>query len=162
MDTSEINESIATFASGCFWCTEAIFLRVTGVQAVQSGYMGGHVLNPTYTAVCGGDTGHAECIQVRFDPTKISYEELLEIFWMTHDPTTVNRQGADVGSQYRSAIFYHSEEQRQLANHYKDRLGQEQIYPAPIVTEIVPADTFYVAEDYHQNYFDQNSNAPYC
>lgn len=165
MDKQELRtggESLATFASGCFWCTEAIFQRVKGVHRVQSGYMGGHVKNPTYKAVCSGETGHAECIQVAYDPGKVEYEELLEIFWKTHDPTTLNRQGADVGSQYRSAIFYHSDEQNRLATEYKNRLNDERIYPKPIVTEIVPAVTFYVAEDYHQNYFDQNGNAPYC
>jgi peptide-methionine (S)-S-oxide reductase len=155
-------ESIATFASGCFWCTEAIFLQVEGVKRVQSGYMGGHVKNPTYKAVCNGETGHAECIQITYDTEEVSYEKLLEIFWMTHDPTTPNRQGADVGTQYRSAIFYHSAEQKELAIQYKNRLHEEMIYPKPIVTEIVPADIFYIAEDYHQNYFNQNQDAPYC
>ncbi len=165
MEKQDVNtggESIATFASGCFWCTEAIFLQVIGVNNVQSGYMGGHVKNPTYKAVCNGETGHAECIQVSYDPGKISYEELLEIFWKTHDPTTLNRQGADVGTQYRSAIFFHSEDQNQLATLYKNRLNDERIYPQPIVTEIVPADTFYPAENYHQNYFNLNGEAPYC
>lgn len=156
------NSQLATFASGCFWCTEAIFLRVKGVTRVQSGYMGGHVDNPTYKAVCSGETGHAECVQVTYTPAIISYEELLEIFWKTHDPTTLNRQGADVGTQYRSAIFFHSEEQEKLANDYKNKLNTEGIYANPVVTEIVPAEIFYAAEEYHQNYFNQNNDAPYC
>ena len=153
---------VATFASACFWCTEAIFLRIKGVIKVQSGYMGGHVKNPTYKEVCNGETGHAECIQVSYNPALVSYAELLEIFWKTHDPTTLNRQGADVGTQYRSAVFFHSEEQNQQATSYKARLNAEMIYPKPVVTEIVPADIFYVAEDHHQNYFNLHNDAPYC
>ncbi len=156
------NSQLATFASGCFWCTEAIFLQVNGVTKVQSGYMGGHVENPTYKAVCNGETGHAECVQVTYDPEKISYEQLLEIFWKTHDPTTLNRQGADVGTQYRSAIFFHTEEQKNMASAYKAKLNAEKIYAKSIVTEIVPTDIFYVAENYHQNYFSLNNDAPYC
>ena len=156
------NESVATFGSGCFWCTEAIYLQIEGVTSVRSGYMGGHIKNPSYKEVCQGTTGHAECVQLTYDPTRITYRDLLEIFWMTHDPTTLNRQGADVGSQYRSVVFYHSEEQREQAIQYKDQLNSQHLFPNPIVTEIAPADTFYTAEDYHHNYFNQNQDAPYC
>lgn len=152
----------ATFASGCFWCTEAIFLNVDGVFNVKSGYMGGKVKNPTYKEVCSGLTGHAEGIQFNYDPKVVTYDELLEIFWQTHDPTTLNRQGADEGTQYRSAVFYHSEEQKKAAEFYKKKLGDENVFDAPIVTEITPALTFYVAEDYHQNYYNLNKTAPYC
>ena len=153
---------LATFGSGCFWCTEAIFLDVKGILKVESGYSGGTVKNPTYKQVCTGTTGHAEVIQLTYDPAIISYEELLEIFWHTHDPTTLNRQGNDVGPQYRSVIFYHDEGQRNLAEHYKSRLIEEKVYDNPVVTEITPFETFYVAEDYHQNYYALNGNAPYC
>lgn len=152
----------ATFGSGCFWCTEAIFLNVEGVEKVLSGYTGGKVKNPTYREVCSGLTGHAEVVQLTFDPKVISYEELLEIFWKTHDPTTLNQQGADVGTQYRSAIFYHTEDQKTKAEFYKKRLEEEGAFDKPIVTEITPASTFYKAENYHQNYYNLNSNAPYC
>jgi peptide-methionine (S)-S-oxide reductase len=152
----------ATFGSGCFWCTEAIFQNVEGVKKVESGYTGGKVKNPTYREVCSGLTGHAEVIQLTYDPKKVSYEELLEMFWKSHDPTTLNRQGADAGTQYRSAIFYHNEEQKKLAEHYKKKLEQEKVFEDPIVTEITPASTFYKAEDYHQNYYNLNSNVPYC
>ncbi len=154
--------AIATFASGCFWCTEAIFLAVNGVEKVESGYMGGSLKNPSYKEVTSGQTGHAECIQLTYNPSIITYDELLEIFWQTHDPTTLNRQGADVGTQYRSAIFYHSEEQKQLAGKYKALLEEEKVFEKPIVTEITKASDFYVAEDYHQNYYSLNQNAPYC
>jgi peptide-methionine (S)-S-oxide reductase len=153
---------VATFASGCFWCTEAVFQRINGVEKVVSGYAGGHTINPTYRQVCSGDTGHAEAIQVHYDPAKVSYEQLLEIFWKTHDPTTVDRQGNDIGSQYRSAIFYHNDEQKRLAEEYKKKLDQAKIWDDPIVTEIIPFTNFYSAEDYHQNYYNQNSNQPYC
>lgn len=152
----------ATFGSGCFWCTEAIFQDVEGITQVVSGYMGGKVKNPTYKEVCSGLTGHAEVIQLRFDPAKISYEQLLEIFWKTHDPTTLNQQGADIGTQYRSVIYYHSDEQQKSATHYKARLEEEGAFDKPIVTEISPATVFYKAEDYHQNYYNLNGNAPYC
>jgi peptide-methionine (S)-S-oxide reductase len=152
----------ATFGSGCFWCTEAIFLNVDGVAKVESGYTGGKVKNPTYKEVCSGLTGHAEAIQLWYDPKKVSYEELLEIFWQTHDPTTLNRQGADAGTQYRSVIFYHNDEQKRLAEFYKKKLEDAKAFDDPIVTEISPAATFYKAEDYHQNYYALNSNAPYC
>ena len=153
---------LATFASGCFWCTEAIFQNVDGVEKVVSGYMGGKSKNPTYKEVCTGQTGHAEVIQLTYDPKKVSYDELLEIFWKTHDPTTLNRQGADVGTQYRSAIFYHNDEQKQLAEKYKKKLTEAEVFDQPIVTEITPASVFYKAEDYHQNYYNLNGNAPYC
>ena len=156
------NLETATFGSGCFWCTEAIFQNVEGVENVASGYMGGHVKNPTYKEVCSGLTGHAEVLQVTFNPTEISYTELLEIFWKTHDPTTPNRQGADVGTQYRSAIFYHNDEQKRLAEKYKQELTAAKAFDQPIVTEITPAAVFYKAEDYHQNYFNLNGEAPYC
>ncbi|WP_322495196.1 peptide-methionine (S)-S-oxide reductase MsrA [Chloroflexus sp.] len=152
----------ATLAGGCFWCLEAVYDQVIGVQDVVSGYTGGHVPNPTYRQVCDGDTGHAEAVQIRFDPSQISYRELLEIFFSIHDPTTLNRQGADVGTQYRSAIFYHSDEQRQIAEQLVRELSEQQVFRAPIVTEIVPATTFYPAEDYHQEYFARNPYQPYC
>jgi len=153
---------VATFASGCFWCTEAIFQNVDGVEKVVSGYMGGKVKNPTYKEVCTGQTGHAEVIQLTYDPKKVSYDELLEIFWKTHDPTTLNRQGADAGTQYRSAVFYHNDEQKQLAEKYKRELTAAEVFDQPIVTEITPASVFYKAEDYHQNYYNLNGDAPYC
>lgn len=156
------NNETATFGSGCFWCTEAIFLNVEGVSEVVSGYTGGKVKNPTYKEVCSGLTGHAEVIQLKFDPQVVSYDELLEIFWQTHDPTTLNRQGADVGTQYRSVVYYHNENQKQKAEYYKNKLEQEQVFSSPIVTEISPAETFYKAEDYHQNYYNLNSTQPYC
>ena len=153
---------VATFASGCFWCTEAIFQNVDGVEKVVSGYMGGKVKNPTYKEVCTGQTGHAEVIQLTYDPKKVTYDELLEIFWKTHDPTTLNRQGADAGTQYRSAIFYHNDDQKQLAEKYKKKLTEAEVFDQPIVTEITPASVFYKAEDYHQNYYNLNGDAPYC
>ncbi|HKZ38542.1 MAG TPA: peptide-methionine (S)-S-oxide reductase MsrA [Chryseolinea sp.] len=153
---------LATFGSGCFWCTEAIFQNLEGVEKAESGYMGGKVKSPTYKEVCSGLTGHAEVIQVTYDPKKISYEELLEVFWKTHDPTTWNKQGADEGTQYRSAIFFHNSEQKQLAEQYKNKLTEAEAFERPIVTEITEASVFYKAEDYHQNYFNLNGNAPYC
>jgi len=152
----------ATFGSGCFWCTAAFFLPLRGVVNVQSGYMGGHVKNPTYREVCSGLTGHAEVVQITFNPGEVSYEELLEIFWNTHDPTTLNRQGADEGTQYRSVVFYHSAAQQQTAEAYKRQLDKSGVFKAPIVTEISPASVFYVAEDYHQNYYALNPNQGYC
>ena len=152
----------ATFGSGCFWCSEAIFQNVDGVIKVESGYSGGKVKNPTYKEVCSGLTGHAEVVQLTFDPKKVSYDELLEIFWHTHDPTTLNQQGADVGTQYRSVVFYNSEEQKNKAEYYKARLEQEGAFDIPIVTEILPASPFYKAEDGHQNYYNLNGSAPYC
>ena len=153
---------IATLGSGCFWCTEAVYLSVKGVKEVVSGYCGGKVKNPTYREVCSGLTGHAEVVQVKFDPTVISYSEILEIFWNTHDPTTLNRQGADEGTQYRSVVFYHSESQRQIAESYKAQLDKSGVYRNKIVTEITPVATFYKAEDYHQNYFALNPEQGYC
>lgn len=156
------NLELATFGSGCFWCTEAVFLKVKGVNKVVSGYSGGNVPNPSYEAVCTGKTGHAEVIQIQFDPELISFEELLQIFWKTHDPTTLNRQGADVGTQYRSVIFYHNEDQKQIANQIKAELEHANIWDNAIVTEITEFRKFYAAEDYHQNYYERNSNQPYC
>ncbi len=153
---------IATLGSGCFWCTEAFFLRLKGVESVVSGYSGGKVKNPTYREVCTGLTGHAEVIQVKFNPKVISYEDILEVFWNTHDPTTLNKQGADEGPQYRSAIFYHNEEQKKIAERYKEQLGKSKVYKNSIVTEITPFSVFYPAEDYHQNYFALNPNQGYC
>jgi peptide-methionine (S)-S-oxide reductase len=152
----------ATFGAGCFWCTEAVFQRLKGVRSVECGYSGGHVKNPTYERVCSGKTGHAEVVQITFDPRRVSYAELLEVFWKTHDPTTPNRQGPDHGRQYRSVIFYHSEEQRQAAEHYKRQLDASGAFSAPIVTQIVPFREFFPAEDYHQHYFDLNPHKPYC
>ena len=152
----------ATLAGGCFWCLEAVYDQVIGVKDVVSGYTGGHVANPTYERVCSGKTGHAEAVQITFDPEQISYRELLEIFFSIHDPTTLNRQGADVGTQYRSAIFYHSEEQRQIAEQLVRELTEQKVFRDPIVTEIVPATIFYPAEDYHQEYFVRNPYQPYC
>jgi peptide-methionine (S)-S-oxide reductase len=154
--------AVATFGSGCFWCTEAVFQNLEGVELVESGYSGGKVKNPTYKEVCSGLTGHAEVIHVHYDPAIVTYDELLEVFWKTHDPTTLNRQGADEGTQYRSVIFYHNDEQKQLAEKYKQELDKSGAFNAPIVTEITPFDVFYKAEDYHQNYYNLNGNAPYC
>lgn len=153
---------VATFGNGCFWCTEAIFQNIDGVTKVESGYSGGKVKNPTYKEVCSGLTGHAEVIQLTYDPNKVSFDELLEVFWQTHDPTTLNRQGADEGTQYRSAVFYHNAEQKQLAESYKKKLDAAGAFDNPIVTEITPFSAFYKAEDYHQNYYNLNGNAPYC
>ena len=152
----------ATFGAGCFWCTEAQFQQLTGVEKVVSGYEGGHVKNPTYKEVCSGTTGHAEVCDIYYDPSKISYDELLAAFWTSHDPTQLNRQGNDVGTQYRSAIFYHNEEQKKKAEEYKTKLNAEKAWDKPVVTEIVPAAPFYKAEDYHQDYYNQNGSAPYC
>lgn len=152
----------ATFASGCFWCAEAIFERVKGVYSIESGYTGGAIENPTYQQVSNGNTNHAEAIQLTFDSTEITYDELLEIFWKTHDPTTLNKQGADVGTQYRSAIFYHNEGQKQKAEYYKNELDKAGLWKDPIVTEIVPFKKFYKAEDYHQDYYENNPNQGYC
>lgn len=152
----------ATFGSGCFWCTEAVFQELKGVEKVTSGYMGGTVKNPTYDQVCEGTTGHAEVVQVTYDPEVISFKELLEVFWKLHDPTTKNRQGNDVGTQYRSAVFYHDDEQRDLAEEYKKKLDEAGAFRAPIVTEITAAEEFYPAEDYHQNYFRENPRQGYC
>jgi peptide-methionine (S)-S-oxide reductase len=157
------NESqLATFGAGCFWCTEAVFLNVKGVSKVESGYSNGAVKNPTYREVCTGLTGHAEVTQITFDPKQVTFEELLEVFWNTHDPTTLNKQGADEGTQYRSAVFYHNEEQKKTAEAYKKQLDASKVYDNPIVTEISPLKSFYKAEDYHQNYYALNPNQGYC
>lgn len=152
----------ASFASGCFWCTEAIFQELEGVESVASGYTGGHVKNPAYREVCDGTTGHAEAIRIIFDPLKISFTELLEVFFATHDPTSLNRQGADVGTQYRSAIFYHNDIQKEESESIIRKLNEAKVWPDPIVTEVSPAEAFYLAEDYHQNYFNNNRTAAYC
>ena len=152
----------ATFGSGCFWCTEAVFERLNGVQKVVSGYAGGTVENPTYEEVCSETTGHAEVTQITYDPKVITYDELLEVFWKTHDPTTLNRQGNDVGTQYRSVIFYHNEEQKQFAEKYKEELIKSGAWDKPIVTEISPINNFYSAEGYHQDYYENNPNQGYC
>jgi len=152
----------ATLASGCFWCTEAVFQELDGVISVMSGYTGGHVKNPAYREVCDGTTGHAEAVRVIYDPTRISYIQLLEVFFQTHDPTSLNRQGADIGTQYRSAIFYHNEQQRLEAEKTVKALDESAAWDEPIVTEITEAGPFYPAEDYHQDYFNNNRTAPYC
>ena len=153
---------IATLANGCFWCTEAIFKRVKAVKSVLPGYAGGTVKNPSYEQVCSGKTGHAESIQIEFDPQIIPYEKILDIFWHTHDPTTINRQGNDIGTQYRSAIFYHDEKQREIAERSKKELEKQGVYKNSIVTEITPFKNFYVAESYHKDYYERNKDAPYC
>jgi peptide-methionine (S)-S-oxide reductase len=155
-----MNEEIAILAGGCFWCLEAPFGRLRGVKEVISGYMGGHTADPDYKQVCTGTTGHAEVIQVRFDPEEISYRDLLEVFFVLHDPTTMNRQGNDIGTQYRSAIFYHADEQRTVAEQAVKDFAE--LWDAPIVTKIQPAEKFYPAEEYHQRYFDRNPGQPYC
>ena len=159
-----MNDSVqlATFAGGCFWCTEAVFLEVKGVEKVVSGFTGGFIKNPAYREVCNGTTGHAEGIQITFNPKEVAYEDLLEIFFATHDPTTLNKQGADVGTQYRSAIFYHSPEQKAKAENYIQLIEKEKLYPNPVVTQIEEAGVFYLAEDYHQNYYNQNKEQGYC
>jgi len=161
MDTND-NKQVATLAGGCFWCLEPAFDQLRGVESVESGYIGGQVPQPTYRQVCDGDTGHAEAVQVTYNSQEVSFRELLEVFFVLHDPTTLNRQGGDVGTQYRSAIFYHTPEQKQTADEVISELNREKIWDAPIVTEITAAPEFYVAEDYHQEYFAQNANQPYC
>lgn len=156
------NMETATFAGGCFWCTEAVFLELDGVVSVVSGYIGGRRPHPTYEQVTSGATGHAEAVQIQFDADKISFGELLEIFFATHDPTTLNRQGNDVGTQYRSEIFYHNESQQQLSRAYIELLNRENTYGKPVVTAVSAASVFYPAEDYHQNYYAQNKRQPYC
>jgi peptide-methionine (S)-S-oxide reductase len=166
--SSSVNQAMetkdtATFGTGCFWCTEAIFEQLGGVAKVISGYMGGSTENPTYEEVCSGATGHAECVQVVYEPSKISYDELLEVFFQVHDPTSLNRQGADVGTQYRSAIFYHTPAQKEKAEYYKKEVDKSGSYEKPIVTEVAAASKFYPAEDYHQEYYQNNKNTnPYC
>ena len=151
-----------TLGGGCFWCVEAVYEEVKGITSVKSGYMGGHIKNPTYRDVTSGRSGHAEVVQLEFDPSVISYKEILEIFWQTHDPTTLNRQGNDVGPQYRSAVFYHSEEQKKIAEFYLSELDKSGAFRDPIVTEITKASEFYVAENYHQDYYALNGSQPYC
>ncbi len=153
---------LATFGEGCFWCSEAVFERVKGVKEVVSGYSGGNVPHPSYKQVCTGLTGHAEVVQITFDPSVISFADLLEIFWKTHDPTTLNRQGPDIGTQYRSVIFYHNDEQRKIAEAYKQQLNESKEFKKPIVTEISPFKAFYPAERYHQDYYELNRRQPYC
>lgn len=157
-----MNKETATLAGGCFWCTEALFKRLKGVISVLPGYAGGTVENPSYEQVCSGNTGHAEAIQIEFNPEQIPFEKILDVFWHTHDPTTLNRQGNDIGTQYRSVIFYHNEKQKEIAEKSKETLEKEGIYHDPIVTQIIPFKNFYIAEDYHKNYFDKNGDAPYC
>ena len=152
----------ATFGAGCFWCVEAIFQTIDGVEKVESGYAGGHVKNPAYKEVCNGTTGHAEVCQITYDSGRVTYDKLLEAFWLSHDPTTLNRQGADVGTQYRSVVFYHNDEQKRIAESYKNRLNAEQAFPNPVVTEISPIDNYFPAEDYHQDYYANNPQNGYC
>jgi peptide-methionine (S)-S-oxide reductase len=161
-NASVMNTDTATFGTGCFWCTEAIFDQLDGVLKVTSGYSGGHVINPTYEQVSTGTTGHAESCQIIFDPAKISYDELLKVFWKTHDPTTLNRQGNDQGPQYRSVIFYHNDAQKEKAEYYKEELNKSGAFSSPIVTAVEPYKNFYFAEDAHQNYYSNNPNQPYC
>ena len=156
------NLETATFGGGCFWCTEAVFLQLEGVESVLPGYMGGHVVNPTYEEVCGKKSGHAEVIQIKFDPGKISFDELLYVFFKTHDPTTLNRQGNDDGPQYRSAVFYHNDKQKESAETIKNKLDAEKVFNDTIVTEITEASIMYSAEDYHINFFNKNPNNRYC
>ena len=153
---------LITFGAGCFWCTEAVFQRLKGVVKVESGYSGGRRENPSYEQVCTGVSGHAEVVQITYDPAIISFEELLEVFWKTHDPTTLNRQGNDIGTQYRSVIFYHDDDQKEISEKYKQKLDEAKIFDKPIVTEISPIKNFYKAEDYHHNYYNDNSSQPYC
>mgnify|MGYP003733557683 FL=1 len=154
--------SIAVFGAGCFWCVEAIFLQLNGVNKVVSGYTGGHIENPTYEDICTGNSGHAEVCKITFDPKVVSFETLLKIFWENHDPTTLNKQGADIGTQYRSTIFYTTDEQKELSLKYKNELSENNVFNNPIVTEITKLNKFYIAEDYHQNYYNNNINRPYC
>jgi peptide-methionine (S)-S-oxide reductase len=161
-DASGRETDTATFGTGCFWCTEAIFQQLDGVLKVSSGYSGGHVKNPSYNDVTSGNTGHAECVQIVYDPQKVSFDDLLEVFWQTHDPTTLNRQGNDVGTQYRSVIFYHNATQKEKAEKYKADLNKSGAWDNPVVTEISPFSEFYVAENYHQDYYNQNGSQPYC
>lgn len=151
-----------TLGAGCFWCVEAVFQNLNGIESVVSGYSGGHIKNPAYREVCNGVTGHAEVVQLTYDPAVVSLAEILQVFWQTHDPTTLNRQGNDIGTQYRSAVFYHNEQQKQIAEQYKEELNKNHAFPNPIVTEITGFTNFYTAEDHHQNYFNQNPEQGYC
>jgi peptide-methionine (S)-S-oxide reductase len=161
-NSSSAKLDTVTLGAGCFWCVEAVYQRLKGVKSVTSGYMGGKMKNPSYRDICTGLTGHAEVCQLTYDPKIISFDTILEVFWQTHDPTTLNRQGADVGTQYRSAIFFHNEAQKDIANAWKVKLNTQKVFPKAIVTEIGEASVFYTAEDYHQNYFNQNGDQPYC
>ncbi len=152
----------ATLGAGCFWCVEAVFQKLEGVISVLPGYSGGHIKNPSYREVCSGRTGHAEVCQIQFDPSKVTFTEILQVYWQTHDPTTVDRQGNDVGEQYRSVIFYHDEIQKKIAEELKAKLDSEKIWADPIVTEIIPFEAFYEAEDYHHDYYTNNTDQPYC
>ena len=158
----EVSWEVATLAGGCFWCIEGVFREVNGVENVVSGYTGGTTVNPTYEEVCTGKTGHAEAVQVTFNPSKLSYQEILEIFFSVHDPTTLDRQGTDVGTQYRSAIFYHNEQQKRVAEELTGEISKANLWNEPIVTQVVLLDTFYPAEDYHQEYFSRHSEQAYC
>ncbi len=155
-------KEVATLAGGCFWCLEAVYGEMKGVESVESGYMGGQVAHPTYEQVCGGNTGHAEVVRLTFDPHAVSYQDILEVFFVIHDPTTLNRQGNDIGTQYRSAIFYHSARQKAIAGQAIERLGEAGIWAKPIVTEVVPATDFWIAEDYHHEYYRRNPEQSYC
>ena len=162
MNLTKGNLEIATLGTGCFWCTEAVFQQLQGVEKVTSGYSGGHVENPAYKEVCNGTTGHAECLNIEYDASKISFEELLEVFWKTHDPTTLNRQGNDIGTQYRSVVFYHNEKQKGITENQIATLDKSGAWNNPIVTTLEPFVKFYAAEDYHQDYFNNNGGNPYC
>ncbi len=162
LNKTMLNTAIATFGAGCFWCVEAVYQRLEGVLLVESGYEGGQTKNPTYKEICTGTTGHAEVCRITYDTDKLSFVELLEVFWKTHDPTTLNRQGGDVGTQYRSVVFYHSEEQKELAETVMQKMEEAAVYKDKIVTEISPSSIFYIAENYHQDYFNQNGYQPYC
>jgi len=161
-DDTDMPVAKATFAGGCFWCTEAVYAEIKGVKSVTSGYIGGKVPNPTYKQVCTGLTGHAEAVEIEYDPTLVPYEKLLEVFFSTHDPTTLNRQGADAGTQYRSGVFYHDQAQKETAEQVIAKLDASKVFPKRIVTEVTEASRFYPAEDYHQNYFALNPLQPYC
>jgi peptide-methionine (S)-S-oxide reductase len=160
--TDSVHYDTATFGAGCFWCVEAVFAELKGVKATLSGYTGGTVVNPTYEQICTGNTGHAEVAQIIYDPKLTSYKDLLEVFWQVHDPTSLNRQGPDIGSQYRSVVFYRTEEQKREAEYFKKRLNEDNVYGKPVVTTIEPMGHFYKAEDYHQDYNTNNANQPYC
>lgn len=162
MNPSTTTREIATLGGGCFWCLEAVYQQLRGVESVVSGYAGGHVYNPSYREVCSGSTGHAEVIQITYDPQILAFSELLRVFFTIHDPTTLNRQGADVGSQYRSAIFYHDDTQKNVAEQVMREVSEAGLWDTPIVTEVAALDSFYRAEDYHQNYYNQNGRQPYC
>lgn len=162
LNNTDAKMDTATFGTGCFWCTEAIFQQLEGVIKVTSGYSGGYVPSPTYKQVCTGTTGHAECLNIIYDPAKIGFDELLEVFWQIHDPTTLNRQGNDIGTQYRSVVFYHNQQQKELAEKYKAELNKSGAWDNPVITTLEPMKFFYPAEDYHQNYYNANTGQGYC